>query len=62
MPQFRKARIVETWAGLIDVTPDAVPVISNAASVPGLTISTGCSGHGFGLGLGAGRLTADLCQ
>jgi glycine/D-amino acid oxidase-like deaminating enzyme len=24
-------RIVERWAGLIDVTPDAVPVISPAA-------------------------------
>ncbi|WP_315924018.1 FAD-binding oxidoreductase [Mesorhizobium sp. SP-1A] len=60
LPQFRDARVAEEWAGLIDVTPDVVPVISRVESVPGLTVSTGYSGHGFGIGLGAGRLTADL--
>ncbi|MBE3640171.1 NAD(P)/FAD-dependent oxidoreductase [Mangrovicoccus algicola] len=50
---------VETWAGMMDVTPDAVPVIS-ATSIPGLVLSTGYSGHGFGIGPGAGRLAADL--
>lgn len=59
-PRFREVRIAEQWAGLMDVTPDAVPVISRVDAVPGLTVSTGYSGHGFGLGLGAGRLTADL--
>ena len=59
-PQFRDTSIVESWSGLIDVTPDSVPVISNVDAIPGLTISTGYSGHGFGLSLGAGRLTADL--
>jgi glycine/D-amino acid oxidase-like deaminating enzyme len=48
------------WAGLIDVTPDAVPVISSVEAIPGLFLSTGFSGHGFGIGPGAGRLTADL--
>ncbi|MDT8266627.1 D-amino-acid oxidase, partial [Roseomonas sp. DSM 102946] len=28
--------------------------------LPGLTLSTGFSGHGFGIGPGAGRLAADL--
>ena len=59
-PHFRGAKIAEEWAGLIDVTPDAVPVIAPVAAAPGLVVSTGYSGHGFGLGLGAGRLTADL--
>ncbi len=59
-PRFREARIAEQWAGLMDVTPDAVPVISRVDAVPSLVVSTGYSGHGFGLGLGAGRLTADL--
>ena len=53
-------RIVQHWAGLIDVTPDAVPVISTVDKVPGLVIATGFSGHGFGIGPGAGRLAADL--
>jgi glycine/D-amino acid oxidase-like deaminating enzyme len=59
-PQFGETSIVESWSGLIDVTPDSVPVISIVGEIPGLTVSTGYSGHGFGLGLGAGRLTADL--
>lgn len=45
---------------MIDVTPDLVPVISPIDDCPGLFLSTGYSGHGFGIGPGAGRLTADL--
>ncbi|OLP60943.1 D-amino-acid oxidase [Xaviernesmea oryzae] len=59
-PIFRGTAPAQIWAGLIDVTPDAVPVISTVDSVPGLVISTGYSGHGFGIGPGAGQLTADL--
>ena len=54
------ARIEQSWAGLIDVTPDAVPVISAVDEVPGFHIATGFSGHGFGIGPGAGRLMADI--
>lgn len=60
LPAFDRSVTVERWAGLIDVTPDAVPVISNVEALPGLTLSTGYSGHGFGLGPGAGRLTAEI--
>jgi len=59
-PMFEKVRVAQQWAGLIDVTPDAVPVISPVSSVPGFFIATGFSGHGFGIGPGAGRLAADL--
>jgi glycine/D-amino acid oxidase-like deaminating enzyme len=59
-PAFRDARIEERWAGYIDVTPDAVPVISPVERLPGFFIATGFSGHGFGIGPGAGRLMADL--
>jgi glycine/D-amino acid oxidase-like deaminating enzyme len=59
-PAFGRARVVQHWAGLIDVTPDAVPVISPVESVPGFFVATGFSGHGFGIGPGAGRLVADL--
>jgi len=50
----------ERWAGMIDVMPDAIPVISPAESLPGLYIATGFSGHGFGIGPGAGKLVADM--
>ncbi len=59
-PVLQGAEVAQSWAGLIDVTPDAIPVISHVAEVPGLTIGTGFSGHGFGIGPGAGRLLADL--
>lgn len=59
-PQFAQAGSRQRWAGMIDVTPDAVPVISPADAVPGLVIATGFSGHGFGIGPAAGRLAADL--
>jgi glycine/D-amino acid oxidase-like deaminating enzyme len=59
-PAFADMQIVERWAGLIDVTPDAVPVISPVQDLPGFYLASGFSGHGFGIGPGAGRLAADL--
>jgi glycine/D-amino acid oxidase-like deaminating enzyme len=59
-PAFGAMSIAETWAGAIDVTPDAVPVISAVDSIPGFYIATGFSGHGFGIGPGAGKLMADI--
>ncbi|WP_428487359.1 NAD(P)/FAD-dependent oxidoreductase [Rhodopila sp.] len=59
-PAFAGMKIAESWAGLIDVTPDAVPVIDQVSHTPGFFIATGFSGHGFGIGPGAGRLMADL--
>jgi glycine/D-amino acid oxidase-like deaminating enzyme len=59
-PAFARMQVAESWAGLIDVTPDAVPVIGEVAAIPGFFLATGFSGHGFGIGPGAGRLVADL--
>lgn len=59
-PALQQARIAQVWGGMIDVTPDAIPVISRVDAVPGLLIGTGFSGHGFGIAPGAGRMLADL--
>lgn len=59
-PQFRDVPVVQQWAGYIDVTPDVVPYISLVDTLPGLTVATGFSGHGFGIGPAAGRLAAQL--
>lgn len=53
-------RIVKSWAGLIDVLPDALPVLEAPTSLPGLIVATGFSGHGFGLGPAVGRHVARL--
>ena len=59
-PAFETSQISHEWAGLIDVTPDAVPIIGPVAQLPGFYLATGFSGHGFGLGPGAGELVADM--
>jgi glycine/D-amino acid oxidase-like deaminating enzyme len=59
-PSFKSMQIAERWAGAIDVTPDAVPVISPVDQQSGLYLASGFSGHGFGLGPGAGKLMADI--
>jgi len=59
-PVLQGAEMLQSWGGMIDVTPDAVPVISGVDDLPGLHIATGFSGHGFGIGPGAGRLMADI--
>ena len=41
-------------------SPDARPIIAAVDAPEGLIVSTGYSGHGFGIGPGAGRATAAL--
>jgi glycine/D-amino acid oxidase-like deaminating enzyme len=52
--------VEQSWAGMFDATPDVVPVIDQILSCPGSFLATGFSGHGFGIGPGAGRIMADL--
>ena len=59
-PVFAKAQVAQSWAGYIDMTPDEIPVIAPIIAQPGLFMATGFSGHGFGIGPGAGELMADL--
>jgi glycine/D-amino acid oxidase-like deaminating enzyme len=59
-PVFHGAKVTETWGGMIDVTPDGLPIISSVDGFPGFFIATGFSGHGFGISPGAGRLMAEL--
>jgi glycine/D-amino acid oxidase-like deaminating enzyme len=59
-PAFRNIAVAQSWGGMIDVMPDAIPVISGVDALPGFFIATGFSGHGFGIGPGAGRLVADM--
>lgn len=59
-PVFEGARVETAWAGMIDITPDSNPVIGAVPGVPGLTVASGFSGHGFGTSPAAGQLAADL--
>ncbi|MGR3983951.1 MAG: FAD-binding oxidoreductase [Gammaproteobacteria bacterium] len=59
-PQLAGVAIAHSWAGVIDVTPDELPLLGAVDAIPGLFLSTGYSGHGFGIGPGAGLATAQL--
>lgn len=59
-PQLGEVRIRAAWAGMIDAMPDIVPIVDRCRTLPGLTIGTGMSAHGFGIGPGFGRVLADI--
>lgn len=59
-PQLADTPIVESWAGMIESSPDVVPIIDAIDEIPGFHVATGFSGHGFGIGPGAGKAIAAM--
>ena len=59
-PVLASTPIVESWAGTIESSPDVAPMIDHIDSLQGFHIATGFSGHGFGLGPGAGKAIAGM--
>ncbi|GAC1322764.1 MAG: FAD-binding oxidoreductase [Chloroflexota bacterium] len=60
VPQLGDVPIARVWAGLLDNTPDALPVLERAAEVQGVVIAAGFSGHGFCLGPITGQIVCEL--
>lgn len=60
LPDLSGTPFLQSWSGMIDATPDLVPVIDQIDDYSGLFLASGFSGHGFGIGPGAGRVMADL--
>ncbi|TJW45890.1 MAG: FAD-binding oxidoreductase [Mesorhizobium sp.] len=60
LPALQNVAIAASWAGYIDSTPDGVPAIGEVEGLPGFILAAGFSGHGFGIGPGAGHMIADL--
>jgi len=48
------------WGGLVDMTPDGLPVIDHGAGPDGLVVVAGLCGHGLALGPALGEIAADL--
>ncbi|AZW29425.1 NAD(P)/FAD-dependent oxidoreductase [Bordetella bronchiseptica] len=61
-PDFRATSVAASWGGYIDVTPDALPVISPVPALDGAYLASGFSGHGFGIGPAVGELVADMIR
>ena len=60
VPALAEARISRVWGGLLDMTPDALPIIERVRAVEGLVVAAGFSGHGFCLGPVTGEIVSDL--
>lgn len=60
VPALSTIRLERAWAGRIDSTPDALPVIDATPDPSGLILATGFSGHGFGLAPTAASAAASL--
>jgi glycine/D-amino acid oxidase-like deaminating enzyme len=58
-PHVGALGLARTWAGRIDLTPDAIPIIDQPSAVPGLFLAAGFSGHGFALGPSVGKQIAE---
>ena len=57
VPRLRDVRVTRYWAGVIDMSPDGLPILD---AVDGLVLVTGLNGHGLALGPAIGRIAADL--
>jgi sarcosine oxidase, subunit beta len=55
-----EASVARVWGGLLDMTPDALPIIERVPEFDGLVIAAGFSGHGFCLGPITGQIVCDL--
>ncbi len=56
-PQYEKAEVKETWAGMIDVSPDAKPYVDQVQSIPGLYVVCAMA-NGFTVGPAHGETLA----
>ena len=60
LPALGTIENAKSWGGLIDLTPDALPVIDRSKTYQGLVIGAGFSGHGFGIAPTTARILAAL--
>jgi sarcosine oxidase subunit beta len=60
LPALADLPIAHGWAGLYEMTPDAMPIIGRSGDADGFYTIAGFSGHGFQHAPAAGRLLADL--
>ncbi|MDD3218275.1 MAG: FAD-binding oxidoreductase [Lachnospiraceae bacterium] len=60
VPMLADAKVIRSWSGWTDVTPDSCAVISKVDEIPGLITGCGFSGHGFGTAPAIGLTLSEL--
>lgn len=60
LPAVANTAVSRSWGGLLDMTPDGLPVIDYVPGCEGLIVAAGFSGHGFGIGPAVGEAIAQL--
>ena len=60
LPALGEVSVARVWGGLLDMTPDALPIVERVPQIDGLVIAAGFSGHGFCLGPVTGQIVRDL--
>jgi sarcosine oxidase subunit beta len=59
-PAIESTDIRAAWAGLIELTPDGLPIVGQPPEADGLMLACGLNGHGFMLAPALGRAVSEL--
>lgn len=60
LPKVSKLRVIRTWGGSYNMSPDREPIISDTDQCKGFYMACGFSGHGFMIAPMTGLLLAEL--
>jgi glycine/D-amino acid oxidase-like deaminating enzyme len=60
IPDLKAAHVSRYWAGYIDMSPDALPIIDHEGCPDGMIVAAGMSGHGLVLGPVIGATLSEL--
>jgi sarcosine oxidase, subunit beta len=60
IPRLAEVPVKRIWGGLVDMTPDGIPVLDHVDGIEGLIVAAGFCGHGFCLGPVSGEILRDL--
>jgi sarcosine oxidase subunit beta len=59
-PRLAGLKVRRTWRGMYPMTPDGQPIVGYARSPENLLFAVGMCGQGFMLGLGLGKILAEV--
>jgi sarcosine oxidase, subunit beta len=59
VPVTRNIKLIRAFTGILEFTPDKIPVLDRAPGFENFFVTTGFSGHGFCLGPVVGKLMAE---